>query len=81
MTGLDLVIYILKNNLLNQPIYDNGALLGFITADEAAVKFDVGPATIKVWVKEGRLDGIFIGDTVYIPAIAVKQMEEICSTS
>ena len=70
MTGLDLVIYILENDLLNKHVYENGSLIGFMTADEAAAKFNVGSATIRVWVDKGMLDGIEIGDKIYIPANA-----------
>lgn len=68
MTGRDLIIYILQNNLEDQPVYDNGKLLGFMTTSEAAVKFGVGPYTIDVWVSLEIIPGIKIGDMTYIPA-------------
>ena len=70
MTGLELIIYILANGLEDEPIYEDGKILGFITATEAAEKFNVGLATIKVWINEGMLDGIRIGEELYIPANA-----------
>ena len=70
MTGRELIIYILANGLEDEPIYEDGKILGFITATEAAEKFNVGLATIKVWINEGMLDGIRIGEELYIPAIA-----------
>ena len=70
MTGRELIIYILANGLEDEPIYEDGKILGFITASEAAEKFNVGLATIKVWVNEGTLDGIRIGEELYIPANA-----------
>lgn len=70
MTGRDLIIYILANNLEDSPIYENGKIIGFMTATEAAEKFNVGLSTIKVWVNEGTLDGIRIGEELYIPANA-----------
>ena len=39
MTGRDLIIYILENNLENEPVYKDGRLLGFLTVTEAAVEF------------------------------------------
>lgn len=81
MTGKDLVAYILENDLLDTPVYKDGKLLGFITAEEAAVKFDVGLATIKVWINRGMLDGIKIGDVIFISATATKPMEELCLKS
>ena len=70
MTGRELIIYILANGLEDEPIYEDGKILGFITAIEAAEKFNVGLATIKVWINEGMLDGIRIGEELYIPANA-----------
>ena len=70
MTGRELIIYILTNGLEDEPIYEDGKILGFITATEAAEKFNVGLATIKVWINEGMLDGIRIGEELYIPANA-----------
>ena len=71
MTGRDLIIYILKNNLEDKPVFENGKLLGFLTIDEAAFKFGVGPATIKVWYTLKVLEGIEIGEEIYIPADAI----------
>ena len=76
MTGRDLIIYILANNLENEPIIQDGTFLGFITAKEAASKFSVGEATIKVWVSLGMLDGIVIGDELYIPAHAKVRIDK-----
>lgn len=70
MTGRELIIYILANGLEDEPIYEDDKILGFITATEAAEKFNVGLATIKVWINEGMLDGIRIGEELYIPANA-----------
>lgn len=71
MTGLDLIIYILANDLEDKPIAENGRFLNFMTAAEVAAKKGVGVATIWVWVAQGRIDGVVIGDAVYIPADSV----------
>lgn len=71
MTGRELIVYILENGLENQPIFDDGRFIGFITADEAAIQFNVGLATIKKWINDGLLEGIRIGEQIYIPANAV----------
>lgn len=70
MTGKDLIIYILENGLLDEPVIKGGRLLGFMTAMEAAIKFEVGLATIDLWVTMGSLEGIRLGDEIYIPADA-----------
>ena len=68
MTGRDLIVYILQNGLEDEPVYKNGNLLGFMTAIEAAVKFEVGLNTIYVWFDVGMLEGVKIGEALYIPA-------------
>lgn len=68
MTCRDLIIYILSNKLEDEPIFKDGRFIGFLTAGEAAEKLNVGVSTIWVWVAQGKLNGIRIGDTVYIPA-------------
>lgn len=72
MTGRDLILYILQNKLEDEPIFDNGMFLGFMTANEAAIKFDVGAATIVAWYQNGMLPGIKIGESIYIPVNAEK---------
>lgn len=77
MTGRDLILYILENNLENEQIFRNGMFIGFMSANEAAVKFDVGVETIKLWVKFGRLNGVKIGEEVYIlPNASLKSIGE-----
>lgn len=71
MTGLDLIIYILEHDLEDKPIAENGRFLDFMTAAEVAKEKGVGVATIWVWIAQGKMDGIIIGDSVYIPAGSV----------
>ena len=68
MTGRDLIIYILVNNLENKSIFESGKIIGYMTVNEAAVKNNVGTATIYAWIKQGRLNCVVIGGVVYIPA-------------
>lgn len=68
MTGRDLIIYILKNNLEDEPVFKDGKFIGFITASEAAVKMNVGVPTIWAWYAQGQLPGVIVGNTIYIPA-------------
>lgn len=65
MTGKDLIIYILKHGLENEEIVKDGRLTFLLTIDEVAAKFNVGVATVEVWVKEGWIDSIFIDNTRY----------------
>lgn len=85
MTGRDLIIYILSNNLENETIFKDGRFIGFLTVGEAAEKFDVGVETIRCWVEMGYLDGITFYNDLYIPSNAVvkerKRDEEPSITS
>lgn len=72
MTGRELIVYILENGLEDDPIFEDGRFIGYISANEAAQKFDVGVATIWVWVAQGKLNGVLIGGTMYIPFNATR---------
>lgn len=72
LTGRDLIVYILQNNLEDKPVFsEDGSLLGFMTVKETAVKFDVGVETVKTWIDMGCIPYIRIGTVVYIPANTV----------
>lgn len=72
MTGRDLIIYILENHLEDEQVFQNGKILGFMTVNEAALKFDVGPETIKMWYAVDILQGFKLGDEIYISGSCVK---------
>lgn len=72
MTGKELILYILENNLQDELIYDNSRvgeeLLGFITLTAAAAKFNVGIATMQAWYELGYIKGFKIGGILFISA-------------
>lgn len=68
MTGRDLIIYILKNGLEDKPVFENDQFIGFVTTEEAAVKKQVGQATIQAWVDLGYMEGVTVKPGIYIPA-------------
>lgn len=68
LTGRDLIIYILANNLEDAPIYDKGKLLGFVTIHEAAAQANVGVATVFAWLQRSQIKGVVIGGEIFIPA-------------
>ena len=68
MTGRDLIIYILENNLEDEFVFKDGKFIGFVTVSEAAAKTNVGDATIYAWITQGWLNCVVIGGTIYIPA-------------
>lgn len=69
MTGRELILYILKNNLENEPVVKDGKLIGFMTVPEAAVKWEVGTATVSTWASLGVLESVKIGEVLYIPDV------------
>jgi hypothetical protein len=78
MTGKELIIYILQNNLEDTVVLNGCFFVGFMTDEEAAVKFGVGVATIRAWYQCRMLDGTKIGDSLYFrkdatdPRITIK---------
>ena len=73
MTGRDLIIYILQNGLEDEPIVKDGKFIGFLTVAEAAQKLNVGSTTILTLIHLGKLEGVEIGHTIYIPARELEQ--------
>lgn len=71
MTGRELIIYILENNLEDKPVFEDGKILGLMTVEEAALKFGVGSATIIAWFHLDMIKGIRISDCIYILADSV----------
>ena len=68
MTGRDLIIYILKNGLEDEPVFKDGTFMGLITEDQAAVKLGMGVGTIRAWISLGRIKAVRINDIYYVPA-------------
>jgi hypothetical protein len=65
MTGRDLILYILENNLENELVIKDGIFIWLMSEEEAAIKFDVGVSTIRVYNTLGMLDGIEINGRLY----------------
>ena len=66
MTGKSLIIYILQNNLEDEPVFKDGKFLGLITVREAAAKFRVGEETVSTWYSLGMIEGVVIGEKLFI---------------
>jgi hypothetical protein len=79
LTGRDLILYILQNNLENEPVFNDGRFLGFLSAAEFAKKWDVGEETVRMWVNFGYVKGLVIYDELYIPynAEIIKPGQEV----
>lgn len=65
MTGKELIIYILQNNLEDEIVIKDGIFVWLMNEEEAAAKFNVGVATVKAWYVCGMLSGTKIGDHLY----------------
>lgn len=78
MTGKELILYILQNNLENTIVVKDGSFVGVMTEEETAVKFGVGIATVRAWYHCKMLEGTQIGDSLYFrndvadPRITIK---------
>jgi hypothetical protein len=71
VTGKELILYILQNNLEDTVVLNGGVFIGFMTEEEAAVKFGVGVGMIKAWYYCDMLKGTQVGDSVYFRKDAV----------
>lgn len=65
MTGKELILFILQNNLENETIIKDGVFVWLMDEEEAASKYGVGVATIKAWHAYGMLRGTKIGGHLY----------------
>ena len=65
MTGRELILYILENNLENEIVIKDGIFIWLMSEEETAVKFGVGVETVKAWYVCGMLSGTKIGDRLY----------------
>lgn len=63
MTGRDLIIYILQNNLEDVEILSPDI---FLTATEAASKLGVGVATVQAWYNMGMVSGFTLDNVLYV---------------
>lgn len=68
MTGRDLIMYILTNNLENEPVFKNGKFIGFVTIGDVAMKHGVGLATVHAWMHQDRISNVAVSGGIYIPA-------------
>lgn len=76
MTGRDLIIYILENNLEDEEMFKDNKFAGFMSVDEAAVKFEVGIYTVCYWLANNMLPYIQLGTDFYIPVNAKRPGSE-----
>lgn len=77
MTGRDLIVYILQNNLEDEPVFKNGKFIGFVTPEEVAIKHGVGTATVHAWMRMDKIESEAVLEGIYIPANYKSPLSEL----
>ena len=76
MTGRELVMYILENHLEDEPVFQNGTFVGYVSDVKFAEILGVGVATVRAWIMMGRIkDAIMFGDAMFVPAIYINTLK------
>lgn len=65
MTGRELIIYILDNNLEDEVVLKDNSIVGLMNEEETAARFGVGVQTVKAWYTCGIVKGTKIGDSIF----------------
>lgn len=66
MTGREIIMFILENNLENTVIFEDTDIPCFMTLEEAAMKWGVGPYSVETFYKMGKIRGFDAGGKIYI---------------
>ena len=76
MTGRELIMYILENHLEDEPVFQNGTFVGYVSDVKFAEILGVGVATVRAWIMMGRInDTIMIDDAMFVPAIYINTLK------
>ena len=76
MTGRELIMYILENHLEDEPVFQNGTFVGYVSDVKFAEILGVGVATVRAWIMMGRIkDAIMIGDVMFVPTIYINTLK------
>ena len=76
MTGRELIMYILENHLEDEPVFQNGTFVGYVSDVKFAEMLGVGVATVRAWIMMGRIkDAIMIDDAMFVPAIYINTLK------
>lgn len=65
MTGKELILYILQNDLEDTVVLEGNFFKGFLTEEEVAAKFEVGLATVRSWYHLDMIDAFRINNCLY----------------
>ena len=76
MTGRELIMYILENHLEDEPVFQNGTFVGYVSDVKFAEILGIGVATVRAWIMMGRIkDAIVIGDAKFVPTIYINTLK------
>jgi hypothetical protein len=67
MTGRELIMYILSNNLEDEPIFKDGVFVGYKSVWDAAVEMDVGYSTMMAMILTDRIEYVNINGQYFVP--------------
>lgn len=68
ITGKDIIIYILENELVDKVVISNSDISDiFLSSEEVAIKFGVGVSVIETLYELGMIKGYNIGGRLYFP--------------
>ena len=76
MTCRELIIYILQNNLEDEPVIKNGSFVGFLNEVQVAEKFGVGVETVRIWAKLNMIPHANVDHRWLIPANVESPLEK-----
>ena len=69
-------MYILENHLEDEPVFQNGTFVGYVSDVKFAEMLGVGVATVRTWIMMGRIKhAIMIGDALFVPAICISTLK------
>lgn len=76
MEGRELIIYILEHGLENESIFSEEFLKFMPSIESVAIEFNVGVATVEVWVQNNCLQAFEINDKTYITPSSLNTFKE-----
>ena len=72
MTGRELILYILANNLEDEQVFKDATFVGVYTPAAFAIKCNFGIATVNAWVQLGKIESVRVGNSYLIPATSLR---------
>ena len=67
MTGKELIIYILENDLGDSPVFEDNTFIGFVPAGRVAEELGIGLTSLWIKLELYDVDYIEVNGDVYLP--------------